>query len=871
MNKTQLPPKLPLRFFRWYCHPDYMEDIEGDLLERYGRLVEEKNIKKARWGFTKDVIRLFRPGIIRPLTGYEKLNNYGMIKSYFTLGWRNLVHNKGYSLLNIAGLSLGIAVAMLIGLWVVDEFSFNERYEHYNNIAQVLQNNTIDGEVGTWSSQSYQLGPALRTNYSNYFKHVVTSTFPMNSILAIEDKKFTITGSFMDEQAPELLSLQMLQGTRDGLHDPTSLMISESVAQKFFDNGDALGKVLRIDNNIDLKITGVYKDLPSTDSFKDELNFVAPLEAFIERGGTYLGWGNNWLQVFVTTAENIDFDQASIAIKDVKANNILENDFGASFNPQLFLQPMSKWRLYSGFENGVNTGGRIEFVWIFGMIGIFVVLLACINFMNLSTARSQKRAKEVGVRKVIGSARGQLAGQFFIESLLVVTLAFVFGILISQISLAWFNGIADKNIFIPWISPSFWLVIISSIATITIISSSYPAIFLSGFKPIKALKGSFKLGRNASLPRKVLVIVQFTVSITLIIGTIVVYKQIQFAKQRPLGYELDGLVNIPVNTREVIDNYEKFRNELMTSSLIAEVSASETSVTNIWPSDGGFQWEGKDPAMQDHIYRGAVSHDFGKTVGWKIVQGRDFSRDFLSDSSAMILNEAAVRYMGLKDPVGQTIRIYGNDYEVIGVAADMLSQSIYEANRQTAFIITPARRIKLIHVKIDANASTRNAIAEISRVFASYNVETPFEYTFADNEFAEKYAFEERIGKLVGVFSTLAIFISCLGLFGLASFMAEQRSKEIGIRKVIGASVFSLWKLLSRDFVILVIIAVIISIPLGYYFMSDWLLDYTYRTEVSWWIFAVSALGALLVTLSTISYQAIRAAMTNPINTLKSE
>ncbi|MEO0556229.1 MAG: ABC transporter permease [Bacteroidota bacterium] len=871
-------PKLPLRFFRWYCHPDYVEDLEGDLWERFERKIEEKNTASAKWRFTKDVIKLFRPGIIRPLEGYNKLNNYGMLKNYITIGWRNLVSNKGYSLLNIGGLSLGVTIALLIGLWIFDEFSFNKHYENYDKIAAVLQHNTVNGETGTWSSQSYQLGRELKTNYSNYFDHIVTSSFPYNSILALDDKGFNITGCYMDEQGPELLSLTMLQGTRTSFDNSSSILISSSTAKKFFRDKDATGEILKIDNGRELKVTGVYEDLRATDSFKDELGFIAPLDILTgggtdlySGGGTYMGWGNNWLQVFVTLADNVSMDQASSAIRDVKSKNILPDDFGAKFKPELFVFPMSKWRLYSNFENGVNTGGRIEYVWQFGLIGVFVLLLACINFMNLSTARSQKRAKEIGVRKVIGSKRVQLAGQFFIESFLVVSFAFIGGILLTYLNLPWFNSIAEKSIVMPWLNSTFWLLILGSVLLVTLISSSYPALYLSGFNPSKALKGSFKLGRHAALPRQVLVVVQFTVSITLIIGTTVVYQQIQYAKDRPIGYDLDGLINIPIKTEEVRENFDRFRNELAGSNSIAEVSVSETAVTNIWPSDGGYEWEGKDPDMQPHIYSGAVSHDFGKTVGWKIIEGRDFSRDIASDSSAMILNQTAVDYMGLENPVGQIIKFYGRDLKVIGVVEDMLSQSAYSPTNQTAFTIASEKRLKLIHVRVSTQSSISNAIEQVESAFNKYNTETPFEYTFADDEFAEKYAFEEQVATLVGIFTVLAIFISCLGLFGLASFMAEQRAKEIGIRKVIGASIFSLWKMLSKDFVQLVIVAAVISMPLGYYFMEDWLQDYQYRMELNWWVFALAGLAAFMVTLSTVSYQSIRAARVNPVESLKSE
>lgn len=877
MNSAN-PPKYLLRFFRWYCHPEYVEDLEGDLLERFENRLEVRSIRSAKWSFAKDVLKLFRPGIIRSFVITQVLNNNAMIKNYLTVGWRSLTKNKGYSALNIGGLALGITVAMLISLWIIDESSFDKHYENYDKMAAILQHNTLNGEKDTWSSQSFQLGRELKTNYSNYFDHIVTSSFPSEAILALDEKKFTITGCYMDEQAPEFFSLNMLEGNRTSFDNSTTVLLSASTAKLFFGDNNALGEIVKLDNGRELKVSGVYEDTPSTDSFHGELGFIAPLDILsgggddmYSGGGTYLGWGNNWLQVLVTLADNITVDQASEAIKEAKASNIMEGDFGANFKPELFVYPISQWRLHSHFENGINIGGRIDYVWQFGTIGVFVLLLACINFMNLSTARSQKRAKEVGVRKVIGSKRTQLAGQFFVESFLVVLLAFIAGLLLTQLNLSWFNVITEKSIEIPWISISFWTIIISSILFITLVSSSYPALFLSGFQPIKALKGTFKLGKSAALPRQVLVVAQFTVSITLIIGTTVIYQQIQYAKDRPIGYNLDGLINIPIKTPEVRKNFERFRNELKAGNLIAEVSASETSVTSIWPSDGGYEWDGKDPNMEPHIYRGAISHDFGKTVGWNIIDGRDFSDGVISDSSAMILNEAAVDYMGLDNPVGQIVSFYGNEYKVVGVAENMLSQEAYSPTNQTAFIIAPDRMLKLIHVRISPQASVSQAIEQVESVFKKHNTETPFEYSFADDVFAEKYEFEEQIANLVGIFTGLAIFISCLGLFGLASFMAEQRAKEIGIRKVVGASVFSLWKMLSKDFVILVLISAFIAIPLGYYFMDDWLNDYQYRTQINWWILGLAGVGALVVTLSTVSYQAMKAALVNPVKSLKSE
>ncbi len=793
-----------------------------------------------------------------------------MFKSYLKIAWRNLVKDKGYSFINVGGLALGLAVAMLIGLWIYDELSYDKHLDHYSSFAAVLQNNTIDGNIQTWSSQSYQLGPELRNSYGSNFKHVVMSSFPINSIFSYKEKTLTSNGCFMEAGAPELLSLRMLHGTGTGLQDPTSILLSASVAKSFFGDEDAIGKVLKIDNSVDLKVTGVYQDIPDNSSFKDELFFIAPLDVLINRGGRNLGWVNNWLQVFVQVADNVDMQKVSSAIKDVKMKNLDKNEAG--FKPELFIFPLSKWHLYSDFENGVNTGGRIEFVWLFGIIGVFVLLLACINFMNLSTARSQKRAKEVGVRKTMGSARGQLIGQFFGESLLVVSLAFVFSILLVQLFLPLFNEIAGKNISIYWISPTLWLSMIVFVLFVAMISGSYPALYLSAFKPIKALRGTFRMGNSASIPRKALVVVQFTVSVTLTIGTIVVYQQIQYAKNRPIGYELNGLVTIPMKTQEVKQNYDALRNDLLATGTFSEVSTSETTITNLWWSDTGYKWRGKDPNLQDMIYRGAISYDFGKTVGWKIKEGRDFSRDFASDSSAVILNEAAVKYMGFENPLGETIGTYSDrNYTVIGVVEDMVTQSLYEPVKQTVFVLDRFNRENFINLRISSQVSASKALEELNKIFVKHVPNTPFEYNFADDEFAAKFSFEERIGKLVGIFAVLAIFISCLGLFGLASFVAEQRTKEIGVRKVLGASVFNLWKMLSRDFVGLVVIAVFIAAPIAYYFMRDWLQNYNYRTDITWWVFATSGLGALLVTLATVSYQSIKAAMMNPVKSLRSE
>lgn len=862
------PPKKVIAFLRWFCREDYIEEIEGDLTELFEKECDSTP-RKAKLKFSWRVIRYLRPEFLKSFNSTNQYNSFGMYKSYFKIGWRNLGRERGYSLINIGGLALGTAVAMMIGLWMYDELSFNKHQENYSTVAAVLQNNTVDGGIETYTSQSYQLGAELRNYYGSHFRHVVMSTFPASTILAHHEKVFTSTGCFMEADGPELLSLRMLRGTRSGLKDPSVIMLSETVASTLFGDEDPIGKMLRVDNDVDLLVTGVYEDIPDNSDFRGEFSFIAHLDVVVNRGGRSFGWNNNWLAVFVQLAEGVDIRQASAAIKDAKIKNVPEYD--RRFKPELFLHPMKDWHLYSDFRNGVNVGGRIEFVWLFGAIGGFVLLLACINFMNLSTARSQRRAREVGVRKVIGSVRSQLIRQFFSESLLVVTLAFVFSVMLVRLALPWFNEIANKHISINWSDPLLWMIAVGFIFFVTLLAGSYPALYLSSFSPIRVLKGTTGSGRRGSLPRKVLVVVQFTVSVVLTIGTIVVYQQIQFARNRPLGYELNGLVTVPIKTTEVKKSLPAMRADLLASQSIAAVSASETTVTNLWWSDWGFVWRGKDPSLQDNIYRGAVDYEFGKTVGWKLKQGRDFSRDFPSDSSAMILNEAAVQYMGFDDPVGEVISAYGRNYTVIGVVDDMITQSLYRPNKQTIFILDPFDQAQFINVRIDPRSGSAEALSTLNRIFVKHNPNTPFEYKFADEEFAEKFSFEARIGKLVTIFAALAIFISCLGLFGLASFVAEQRTKEIGIRKVMGATVSGLWQLLSRDFVVLVIISCCVAVPLAYYLMSGWLEHYDYRTGITWWIFAATGGGMLLLTLLIVSYQTIKAALVSPVKSLRSD
>lgn len=797
-----------------------------------------------------------------------------MIRNYFKIAFRNLLKNKGYSFINITGLATGMGVALLIGLWIWDELTFNRYHRNYDRLAQVWQHNIYNGVKQSQVSNPAVMAEEIRNNFGSDFKYVIQSTWNFGRILTVGDKKFNKSGMYWEPEVIDMFSINLLHGDpASALKDPYSILLSASVAKAFFDDADPIGQTMRINNKNDVKVTGVYEDLPHNSRFR-EMMFIMPWSLYLIENEWIKKmddpWDSNFTQTWAQIAENADFGRVSAKIINVKFNK-LRSDTERKYKPEVFLHPMSKWHLYSDFKEGKNVGGRIEFVWMFGIIGVFVLLLACINFMNLSTARSEKRAKEVGIRKSVGSMRSQLINQFFCESIVVAILAFVVSIGLVYLALPSFNQVADKQLALLWSNSTFWLIGFGFSLITGMVAGSYPALYLSSFQPVKVLKGTFRVGRLASLPRKILVVLQFSVSVTLIIGTIIVFRQIQFAKNRPIGYERNGLINVYLQTNDIHEHFEAVRNELKTQGAIVDMTESGSPTTQVWNSNGGFTWNGKDPALAVDFPNNGVSHEYGKTVGWKFKDGRDFSREFASDSLAFVINEAAAKFLAFKNPVGEILTWNQKPYKIIGVIEDMIIESPYEPVRPSLWHIDRYNNVNLVILKLNPEMSSHKAIEKIKTVFMKYSPATPFGHEFVDEEYARKFSDEERVGKLASFFAVLAIFISCLGIFGLASFVAEQRTKEIGVRKVMGASVVNLWGMLSKDFVVLVIISLIISMPLAYYFMTGWLEKYQYRTEIAWWVFAASGAGALLITLCTVSYQSIKAALANPVNSLRSE
>jgi putative ABC transport system permease protein len=794
-----------------------------------------------------------------------------MLKNHFKIALRYLLRNRFSSAINIGGLAIGMSVAILIGLWIYDEVSFDKSFPDHARIAAVLQNQNLSGGTETWWGEARQLAPALIKDYGSHFKYVVTSTGNEEHPLTYGDKKVKSTGRYMEAPVLDMLNLHMIEGSRKALDDPNSLVLSASLAQNIFGKEDPLGKTVKLNNNLPLTVTGVYADLPPNSSFS-EVKYIIPFQFLLTQGWgwtTNVGWGNSWFQTYVQLNTNENMTAVSKLIKDVKYQ-YSEGD--RRFKPELFLHPLDRWHLYSDFKQGISTGGRIQYVRLFAIIGIFVLFLACINFMNLSTARSEKRAKEVGIRKAIGSLRGQLIGQFFSESILIALLSFIGAIAIAQVLLPFFNEVSGKKMTIPWDHPQFWLAGLAFVIITGLLAGSYPALYLSSFRPVKVLKGTFKVGKLATIPRKALVVVQFTVSIILIIGTLGVYHQIQYVKDRPVGYSQAGLITVPMQSDNIKSHFDALRIQLQQTGLIEDLASSESTVANTWTTNMGFKWQGKDPSMQEEFTTNGVTHEFGKVIGWQIREGRDFSRELATDSFSFVINETAARYMGFIHPVGQAMTWGDNGhYTIIGVVKDMISQSPYEPVRPMLFFLDRTHRSRQLTIRIKARANMPAALAAIGAAYKKLDPDNAFEYKFVDQDYARKFGEEERIGRLAGFFTGLAIFISCLGLLGLSSFVAEQRTKEIGVRKVLGASVLQLWNLLSREFLGLVGLSFLIGGPLAYWIMSGWLNNYHYHANLSWWIFTMAAFGAIGVTLVTVSFHTVKAALANPVESLRSE
>ncbi len=797
-----------------------------------------------------------------------------MIRNYLKIAFRNLVKNKVYSFINISGLAIGMAVAMLIGLWIYDEFSANKHHKNYETLYQVMMHQTFDGHRGSQQALPFPMGEELKNKYPD-FQAVAMCDWGSNNSFVWGNQKFLKDGHFIGDEAIDMFSLKILNGNKNPLKDPYSIVLTDQTAEAIFGKQDPIGKILKMNNQTNLKVTAVVAKQPKNATL--QFDYLVPW-LLIEKiepeyvKNTKTQWGNNSYQAFVQLKDGVSPEKTNAKIKDVVLTHNLNSPLmKTTIKPAVFLHPMSKWRLYSEFEEGHNVGGFIKYVKLFGIFGLFVLIIACINFMNLSTARSEKRAKEVGVRKAIGSTRQQLIRQFLSESLLISFLALVFALGLVYFSLPFFNNLTKKLMTIQFDNLIFWSITLVFTLLTGLLAGSYPAIYLSSFSPVKILKGGVHVGKSAALPRKILVVLQFTFSIVLMIGTIIIYQQIQHGKNRPIGFSLSGLISVNISD-DLKKNFEPLHNDLLASGMVVSVCKSNSPPTEIWSNNNGWEWKNATPEDKGALFNTiATNYDYLKTIGIKIKEGRDFSRQFSTDSTGVILNEAAVKRMGLKNPIGEILKWSGKEWRITGVIPDINMQSPFEAIRPLT-IVFDKDWVNWVNVRINPHVSASEAIKKIQPIFDKYNPAYPFDYKFADSEYAKKFNYEELIGNLALIVSILAIFISCLGLFGLASFMAEQRTKEIGIRKVLGASVVNLWGLLSKDFVILIIISCLIASPIALYGMIQWLENYKdYKIDIGLGVFVVVLVLALAITLLTISFQAIKAALMNPVKSLKTE
>lgn len=793
-----------------------------------------------------------------------------MFTNYLKIAWRNLVKNRGYTAINITGLAVGLAVAMLIGLWIRFEYSFGREHANMDQIYNVVTNG-IDSKSGfkyTTQATPLPLYVACKDQIPEV-KYSAIVNWGGNNGLMVKDKKLIRNGTEVSKDFFKIFRFKFLQGDPNtALNDPEAIVLTKGTAQDLFGHQDVVGQYVKWNNADELKITGIIEDI-SNDTYFGERDYFMAYQHF-ENQEPWVqyaknDWGSYSCITYVELMAGAGKDQVLPKIR-----NLIQTNYKETKN-EVGLYPMSQWRLYNEFDNWEASAGRIVYVRMFGIIGMLVLLLACINFMNLSTAQSIKKAKEIGVRKAIGSLRHQLIGQFLVEAVFMSSIAMVVSILILMILLPAFNTILQVGVSIPVQSPGFWMVVILVVLGTGLMAGSYPSFYLSSISSIKALKGKFISPGTAISPRRVLVVVQFVASIGLIISTLTIYKQIQYTKSRPTGYNGAGVLVVDMK-EDLIKNYEVLKNELLSTGIVESVTKSSSPVYTTHSNSVIEQYPGSVGDDKVSIVNIAVSPDYFKTLGMQLLEGRDFNAlRFDADSDKVIINLAAKELMQLKDPLGNILTEKGGRRrEVIGVVENSIMENPYEKVRAARFICDP-NWAGYIMFRIKDQVSFSKVESSIASIFDKYNPAFPFEYKFVDQEYGKKFALEVTVGKLASILAILAIFISCLGLFGLSSFVAEQRKKEIGVRKVIGASVFNLWQLLSKEFVVLVGISSLLAAPIAYYFMNEWLQKYSYRTEMSWWIFVAASIGALLITLLTVSFQALKAASANPIQSLKSE
>jgi putative ABC transport system permease protein len=796
-----------------------------------------------------------------------------MIRNHFLVAWRNLLKNKGYTSINIIGLAIGMAVTLLIALWAVNEYSYDRFLPGYQTVYHVKMNFTgqHDGTT-TQDATSLPVADVLRKEVPG-IKRVAEANWIGNeaSDLVVGDKKLYLKGGAAGPAFWQMFPFPFVKGDpATAFREPFSIVIDQSTAKALFGDKDPLNQGIKIDNDKIVKVTGVIKDIPANSSL--QFSFLLPFafeeqtQDWIKQSRTH--WTYNSFQIFVQLDSSADNAQIAPKIRNLVSDRSPEMRTG---KPAIWLQPYKDMHLYSAYKNGNVAGGFIDYVHLFTMIGLLVLVIACVNFMNLSTARSEKRAREVGVRKALGSQRKDLIVQFLTESIVIAAIASLLAMLLVQLLLPAFNGMTRESIRMPWSSPVYWCCMLGYVLLTGLFAGSRPALYLSSFSPVKVLKGAVTTGKAATLSRKVLVVMQFSCSVALIISTIIVYRQIQYAKDRPTGYDANRLMMTDMSA-DLVKNFDAIRQEMLRSGVVEDVAMSTSVVTEMQSHCSLDNWPGKTAADESvNIGSVWVSGSYFKALGMKIVAGRDFSADIHADSAGVIVNEATIGRIGLKNPIGRMVtwNCNGTPVRILGVVKNALMESPFKPVAPAIFYHSDWGNSLLY--RLSAHVKTENALPVLAKLFEKYNPAYPWDYHFVDEVYSQKFNLEVLVGKLAGIFAALAILISCLGLFGLAAYVAEQRTREIGIRKVLGASVTQLWMLLSKDFLLLVVISCLIASPIALYFLHNWLQQYDYRISIGPGVFVLAAAAAILITLLTVSFQSIRAALANPVESIRTE
>ncbi|NID09659.1 ABC transporter permease [Fibrivirga algicola] len=785
-----------------------------------------------------------------------------MFRNYLKIAWRNIAKSKTFSFINVLGLALGMTCSLLILLWVKDERSINKFHENGPRLYQVFENQKWTGnEVSTTSATPGPLAPALKAEIPEVDK-TVKITWEEEHLLAVGSTAYKEKGRYASADLFQIFTFPLSHGNpKTAITGATSIVISEKAALKLFGKTDVLGRIIKFDNKENRQITGVMRDIPETSTLK--FDFVLPLGPYETKNEWLNKWDNNGIRTFAQLHPTASLDRVN-----AKILNMVEQHKKEVTTITTFLFPFEDTYLYSKFTNGQRDGGRVEYVRLFTIVAIFILIIACINFMNLATARSAKRAKEVGIRKVVGAERMYLIGQFVGEAVLTAGMALVFAVVLVQLLLPAFNRLTEKQIAIQYSNPFYWLTLLGLALVTGIVSGSYPALFLSSLQPVRILKGTLRFNAGAILFRQGLVVFQFALSLLLIIGTLIAGRQVDFIRTKNLGLDRENVVYMALEG-DLPKRYESFKQELLQSPGIQDVSASGSDPMDIGNSTIGVEWTGKDPADKTLFTQMPVGYDFLNTMKVKLLDGRDFSKSNVTDTTNYLVNEEAARRMGMKNPVGQYLKFWQKPGKIIGLVKNFHLNSLRVAIEPLILRLDTTYSSTLL-VRTRAG-QTEKALASMRQLAKKYNPAYPFDYQFADDSFEKQYKSETLIGKLANYFAILAIFIACLGLFGLAMFTAEQRTKEIGVRKVLGASVPNIVALLSKDFLRLVLIAILLASPIAWYAMSQWLLDFKYRINIEWWVFALAGTLAIAIALLTVSFQSIKAALTDPVKSLRSE